>query len=155
MDALAEAARKAVVFDNESDESDDDAESGGGGGGGGGSFGGGPVVRFAPNESIGALMIMCGGLVMTIDDDMPVAIEALARALGHSDAMGLACFGEQGMAAPPWARAGESRELVHGNLMFGALVFSNKPPSIALAATARRARHMSRSVDSAASSAVR
>ena len=61
-------------------------------------------------------------LVMAIDDEMPYAVEALAHAVGHKDTMGLCCFGEQGM--------NNQREAIHGNLMFGALLFSSKPSNV-------------------------
>ena len=59
---------------------------------------------------------------MAIDDEMPSAVEALAHAVGHRDTMGLCCFGEQGM--------NNRREAIHGNLMFGALLFSSKPSNV-------------------------
>ena len=56
---------------------------------------------------------------MAIDDEMPLACEELAGVVHHKDTMGICCFGEQGMNS--------SREAMHGNLMFGALLFSQKP----------------------------
>jgi hypothetical protein len=73
---------------------------------------------FEPHEVIGALNIFCGGLAMAIDDAMPIAAEQLAQAVGHRNVMGICCFGEQGM--------NHQREPTHGNLMFGALLFSNR-----------------------------
>ena len=52
---------------------------------------------FEPRDVVGALMIFCGGLVMAIDNAMPVAVEHLAEAVGHHNTMGVCCFGEQGM----------------------------------------------------------
>ena len=77
-----------------------------------------PSVLWA-HEVIGALNIFCGGLVMAIDDSMPIAAEQLAEAVGHNNTMGICCFGEQGMD--------HKRRACHGNLMFGCLLFSNKP----------------------------
>ena len=42
-----------------------------------------------------------------------------AEAVGHHNTMGICCFGEQGMD--------HKRRACHGNLMFGCLLFSNKP----------------------------
>ena len=47
------------------------------------------------------------------------AAEQLAQAVGHNNTMGVCCFGEQGMD--------HKRRACHGNLMFGCLLFSNKP----------------------------
>jgi len=69
-------------------------------------------------DCIGALMIFCGGLVMAIDALMPLAAEQLSMVVGHSSTMGVCCFGEQGMCGG---------RPVHGNLMFGCLLFSNRP----------------------------
>ena len=80
---------------------------------------GGDASAFEPHEVIGALNIFCGGLVMAIDDSMPVAAQQLAEVVGHNNAMGICCFGEQGMD--------NKRRACHGNLMFGCLLFSNKP----------------------------
>jgi len=80
---------------------------------------GGDATAFEPHEVVGALMIFCGGLVMAIDDSMPIAAEQLAEAVGHNNTMGVCCFGEQGM--------NHRRQACHGNLMFGCLLFSNKP----------------------------
>ena len=80
---------------------------------------GGDASAFEPHEITGALMIFCGGLVMAIDDAMPMAAEQLAEAMGHNNTMGVCCFGEQGM--------NHQRQPTHGNLMFGCLLFSNKP----------------------------
>jgi hypothetical protein len=80
---------------------------------------GGDASAFEPDEVIGALNIFCGGLVMAIDDSMPIAAEQLGQALGHKATMGICCFGEQGMD--------HKRRACHGNLMFGCLLFSNKP----------------------------
>lgn len=80
---------------------------------------GGDASAFEPQEVVGALMIFCGGMVMAIDDAMPMAAEQLAGAVGHTNTMGVCCFGEQGM--------NHKRRACHGNLMFGCLLFSNKP----------------------------
>jgi hypothetical protein len=72
----------------------------------------------ATAAGIGALMIFCGGMVMAIDDEMPLACEELAGVVHHKDTMGICCFGEQGMGA--------DRKVEHGNLMFGCLVFLNQ-----------------------------
>eukprot|EP00928_Gymnodinium_smaydae_P007926 TRINITY_DN12837_c0_g1_i1.p1 TRINITY_DN12837_c0_g1~~TRINITY_DN12837_c0_g1_i1.p1 ORF type:complete len:157 (+),score=25.39 TRINITY_DN12837_c0_g1_i1:62-472(+) len=80
---------------------------------------GGDASAFEPSEVVGALMIFCGGLVMAINDSMPMAAEQLAKAVGHNNTMGICCFGEQGM--------NHKRQACHGNLMFGCLLFSNKP----------------------------
>ena len=55
---------------------------------------------------------------MAIDDMMPIVAEELADVVGQSNTMGICCFGEQGMD--------QSRTAIHGNLMFGCLLFSNK-----------------------------
>ena len=44
-------------------------------------------------------MIFCGGLVMAIDEQMPLAVEQLGTAVGENDVMGICCFGEQGMVS--------------------------------------------------------
>ena len=62
-------------------------------------------------------MIFCGGMVMTIDDEMPLACEELAGVVNHKDTMGICCFGEQGV--------GPDHQAKHGNLMFGCLAFLN------------------------------
>ena len=49
---------------------------------------------------------------------VPLAAEQLAEVVGHNNTMGICCFGEQGM--------NNSRKAIHGNLMFGCLLFSNK-----------------------------
>jgi hypothetical protein len=67
---------------------------------------------------VGALSIFCGGLVMALDDDMPMAAEELKGAVGHLDMLGICCFGEQGMD--------HNLNPIHGNLMFGCLLFSNE-----------------------------
>ena len=36
-------------------------------------------LTFDPEDTIGALMIFCGGLVMAIDEEMPTAVEAVSR----------------------------------------------------------------------------
>mmetsp|Transcript_31964 Transcript_31964/g.55006 ORF Transcript_31964/g.55006 Transcript_31964/m.55006 type:complete len:153 (+) Transcript_31964:3-461(+) len=77
------------------------------------------TVPFTTETCVGAFMIFCGGLVMAIDDEMPLAVEALAETVGQSDTMGICCFGEQGM--------NNLRKPMHGNLMFGALLFSTTP----------------------------
>ena len=86
---------------------------------------GGDASAFEPHEVIGALNIFCGGLVMAIDDSMPSAAEQLGQAIGHKNTMGICCFGEQGMD--------HKRRACHGNLMFGCLLFSNKPREAAAA----------------------
>lgn len=63
-------------------------------------------------QCIGALMIFCGGLVMAIDDDMPIICEKLATLVGYRDHVGLCCFGEQGTMCC-------GGHASHGNLMFG------------------------------------
>ena len=56
---------------------------------------------------------------MALDDEMPLAVEALGATVGQRDTMGICCFGEQGM--------NNLRRPMHGNLMFGALLFSTVP----------------------------
>ena len=80
--------------------------------------GGGADGFFAVEDVVGALNIFCGGLVMAIDDMMPIAAEQLAGVVGHTNTMGICCFGEQGMDV--------RRKAIHGNLMFGCLLFSNQ-----------------------------
>ena len=72
---------------------------------------------LAPMRCIGALMIFCGGLVMAIDDEMPLAAEELNTMVNFRDTMGFTCFGEQGMN-------NSTHKKCHGNLMFGCLIFS-------------------------------
>lgn len=54
---------------------------------------------------------------MALDDEMPLAVEALADTVGFRDTMGICCFGEQGM--------NNLRQPMHGNLMCGTLLFSS------------------------------
>lgn len=70
------------------------------------------------DDVVGSLNIFCGGLTMAIDDMMPIAAEQLAEVVGHNNTLGICCFGEQGMDA--------GRRPIHGNLMFGCLLFSNR-----------------------------
>ena len=49
---------------------------------------------------------------------VPLAAEQLADVIGQNNTMGVCCFGEQGM--------NPNRQAIHGNLMFGCLLFSNK-----------------------------
>ena len=65
---------------------------------------------------VGALMIFCGGLVMAIDDDMPLVCEKLASVVAYKDHVGFCCFGEQG-------RMASHSSAQHGNLMFGCMMF--------------------------------
>lgn len=77
---------------------------------------------FTVSECTGGLFIFCGGLVVGLQGagvSMNTAVEQLAEAMGDKSTMGLFCFGEQGVNA--------RREIMHGNLMYGALLFSNKP----------------------------
>ena len=62
-------------------------------------------------------MIFCGDLVMAIDESM--AVEELADVVSHNNTMDLCCFGKQGM--------NHKRQACHGSLMYGCLLFSNKP----------------------------
>ena len=78
----------------------------------------GADFSFEEEDLVGALNIFCGGLVMAIDDIMPKVAEELADVVGHNNTMGICCFGEQGMD--------QGRKAIHGNLMFGCLLFSNK-----------------------------
>ena len=68
----------------------------------------------AVEECLGAFMIFCGGLVKALQDDMEERWEELADPGGKREALGMCAFGEQGPRG-------------HGNLMVGALLFSNKP----------------------------
>ena len=68
----------------------------------------------AVEECLGAFMIFCGGLVKALQDDMEERWEELATRRGKREALGMCAFGEQGPRG-------------HGNLMVGALLFSNKP----------------------------
>ena len=77
-----------------------------------------PSIAIDVDDVVGSLNIFCGGLVMAIDDLMPMAAEQLSDVVGHNNTMGICCFGEQGMDA--------GRRAIHGNLMFGCLLFSNK-----------------------------
>mmetsp|Transcript_55601 Transcript_55601/g.148300 ORF Transcript_55601/g.148300 Transcript_55601/m.148300 type:complete len:654 (-) Transcript_55601:255-2216(-) len=79
-------------------------------------------LEMSVGDCVGALMIFCGGLVMAIDTMMPMATEQLSAVVGHKSTMGICCFGEQGMSAG---------RVVHGNLMFGCLMFSSRPRRIA------------------------
>eukprot|EP00966_Prymnesium_polylepis_P224908 5201919-Prymnesium_polylepis.1 len=75
--------------------------------------------EFSADECIGALMIFCGGLVMTIDEQMPLAAEQLSSTIAHRNSLGLCTFGEDGRGA--------SGAPTHGNLMCGCLLFSSRP----------------------------
>ena len=75
------------------------------------------AADFETEDVIGALSIFCGGLVMAIDERMPMASEQLFDAVGHSTMMGICCFGEQGM--------NRHASAIHGDLMYGCLLFSN------------------------------
>ena len=77
---------------------------------------GSAVPEGQPMRCIGSLMIFCGGLVMAIDDEMPLAAEELSTMVDFADSLGFTCFGEQGLDS--------QRQPCHGNLMFGCLVFS-------------------------------
>lgn len=72
---------------------------------------------------IGAMMVFCGGLVMAIDDDMPLVCEKLSTMVGYRDHMGICCFGEQGKML-----AGGASSTAHGNLMFGCMLFYEPDP---------------------------
>jgi len=64
-----------------------------------------------------------GGLVLAIDDEMPLACAQLAGKLNYRDSLGFCCFGEQGTAAQGLT--------THGNLMFGpAVFFANAPAPV-------------------------
>ena len=75
--------------------------------------------RLAPKECLGAFMILCGGLVMAMDEKIEGVYEDLANEVVKAEALGMCAFGEQGPNC--------NRESMHGNLMFGVLMFSNKP----------------------------
>ena len=75
------------------------------------------AADFETEDVVGALSIFCSCLVMAIDDRMPLASEQLFDAVGHSTMMGICCFGEQGTNCHASA--------IHGNLMYGCLLFSN------------------------------
>eukprot|EP00966_Prymnesium_polylepis_P236307 5464945-Prymnesium_polylepis.1 len=66
------------------------------------------TASFGVTDVVGSFNIFCGGLVMAIDDQMPLAAEQLADVVGQNNTMGICCFGEQGM--DPSGRA------IHGNL---------------------------------------
>ena len=75
--------------------------------------------RLAPKECLGAFMILCGGLVMAMEEEIEGVYEELANVVVRAEALGMCAFGEQGPNC--------NRESMHGNLMFGVLMFSNKP----------------------------
>ena len=75
--------------------------------------------RLAPKECLGAFMILCGGLVMAMEEEIKEVYEKLADVGGKRASLGMCAFGEQGPNC--------NRESMHGNLMFGVLMFSNKP----------------------------
>ncbi|WP_119153212.1 FIST signal transduction protein [Caldimonas tepidiphila] len=64
----------------------------------------------------GALVVYCGGCMLTVRDDMARVVEGLNRSLDGRPFLGTFTFGEQGSVA--------SRQSVHGNLMISSLVFS-------------------------------
>ena len=67
----------------------------------------------------------CGGLVMAIDESMPLVCEQLAATLGYHDHLGLCCFGEQGLVCgTEW---GGNEHVRHGNLMVGCMLWH--PPA--------------------------
>ena len=47
------------------------------------------VEAFETSEVVGALSIFCGGLVMAIDEQMPMAAEQLSEVLGHNNTLGV------------------------------------------------------------------
>eukprot|EP00931_Biecheleriopsis_adriatica_P053583 TRINITY_DN31391_c0_g1_i2.p1 TRINITY_DN31391_c0_g1~~TRINITY_DN31391_c0_g1_i2.p1 ORF type:complete len:615 (+),score=114.68 TRINITY_DN31391_c0_g1_i2:37-1881(+) len=71
---------------------------------------------FKMEDIVGSFQIFCGGVMMAVKDDMPIAVEKLGLALDWKPSMGAVTFGEQGtfMDGTPG----------HGNLMFSSLVFS-------------------------------
>ncbi len=70
----------------------------------------------APDQPIhGALMIYCGGCMLTVRDRMPQVVAGVNAALGDAPFLGAFTFGEQGSLL----RAGNR----HGNLMISCIVF--------------------------------
>jgi hypothetical protein len=64
-------------------------------------------------------MILCGGLIVGLDEEMPLATEQLSRQLGSGgNVLGFCCFGEQGMD--------DSGRAIHANLSVGCLLFSRR-----------------------------
>ena len=66
----------------------------------------------------GALVTFCGGAMLAIKDEMNGVSKKLGRALGGAPYLGFHSFGEQGTLP--------NGVLVHGNLMFSTLIFSNR-----------------------------
>ena len=76
-------------------------------------------IEVEAKECLGAFMILCGGLVMAMEEEIKEVYEKLADVGGKRASLGMCAFGEQGPNC--------NRESMHGNLMFGVLMFSNKP----------------------------
>lgn len=64
----------------------------------------------------GALMIYCGGCMLSVQDHLPSVVEGVNEALGGAPFLGAFTFGEQGALL----KAGNR----HGNLMISCIVFS-------------------------------
>ena len=76
-------------------------------------------IEVEAKECLGAFMILCGGLVMAMEEEIKEVYEKLTDVGGKRASLGMCAFGEQGPNC--------NRESMHGNLMFGVLMFSNKP----------------------------
>lgn len=72
----------------------------------------GPATR---DGIAGALMIYCGGCMLTVRDDLDVVVNGVGHALGGAPFLGAFTFGEQG------AMLGAGNR--HGNLMISCVVF--------------------------------
>ena len=76
-------------------------------------------IEVEAKECLGAFMILCGGLVMAMEEEIKEVYEKLTDVGGKRASLGMCAFGEQGPNC--------NRDSMHGNLMFGVLMFSNKP----------------------------
>ncbi|MEM1385356.1 MAG: FIST N-terminal domain-containing protein [Pseudomonadota bacterium] len=72
--------------------------------------------RLVPGEIAGALMVYCGGRMMTVRDRMHRVAQDMHRAVDAAPSLGIFTFGEQGPDI-----LGRNR---HGNLMLSCLTFS-------------------------------
>ena len=72
--------------------------------------------RMESDPIRGALMIYCGGCMMTVRDSLPEVVQGVNDALGGAPFLGAFTFGEQGAILGTGNR--------HGNLMISCIVFA-------------------------------
>ena len=73
--------------------------------------------RIAPADIKGALMIYCGGCMLTVRDTLSDVVDGVNDALGDAPFLGAFTFGEQGKILGSGNR--------HGNLMISCVVFAS------------------------------